>query len=156
MRPQREYPVGVVYTLATTRTFGTFDDIHSAIQFVVGSPVWTHQLAMKPLWEVVGRHVSAQYPELVAFAVPELSPEITDPDEQRAWGEEQIRRMEAFVGKERLPLTQMPPEEWEPLHPLEGIPDGKPSILIEVDPEAGPEGIKHAAAQIKEILTRPL
>lgn len=153
-RPKlREFPVAAVYTLATGLIFGDFDDVHGAIEYLLGSPVWTHQLALVPLWDTVKAEVARQYPPLAAMEL-EPRPPVEDKEALNAWGERQVKAMEALIGAKRLPLTPLPEGAWNPLHPLDGIPDHVTPILVEVDPDSGPEGAAHAAEQIKGIIER--
>jgi hypothetical protein len=147
----REFPVGVVYTLTTGLTFAEFDAIHGAIEYVLGSPVWTHHLALSSLWDSVRSHVAQQYPALVAIEL-EPKPPREDTESLKAWAERQVAAMEALVGAKRLPVVPLPAGAWNPLHPLNGIPEGATPILVEVDPQSGLEGAKQAAEQIKRII----
>lgn len=150
----REFPVGVVYSLATGLVFAAFDKVHGAIEYVLGSPVWTHHLAMTSVWDAVKEHVAAQYPALLAI---ELSPRPQREDDAacRAWCDRQVASMEALVGRKALPVAPLPEGAWNPLHPLDGIPEHSTPILVEVDPAAGPEGIRRAAGEIIRILKEP-
>ncbi len=40
-----------------------FSDMHEAFEHVMGHPVWTHEMASKPLWESARDRVVAQHPE---------------------------------------------------------------------------------------------
>jgi len=79
-------------------------------------------------------------PRLAAYdAGP--APDDRDPVALDVWATDRIARMEALVGSRTVALV--PGTDWRPLHPLEGIPEGK-GILVEVGPDAA-EGLEHAA-----------
>ena len=61
---KKEFPLTIVLTLLTSKSFGKkFDDIHEAIEFVIGHPVWTHEIADLLLWDQLRDNIVEQYPE---------------------------------------------------------------------------------------------
>ena len=147
----RRFPVGVVYSLATGLIFAPFDDIHGAIEYILGSPVWTHHLALESVWDPVKDHVAAQYPALISLDL-EPRPPREDAAACQVWAERQVAAMKEAVGRPSLPVAPLPEGAWNPLHPLDGVPDHATPILIAVDPAAGPEGLQHAAGEVVRIL----
>lgn len=134
---RKEYPVGVVYTLATGCTFATFGEIHEAAEWVLGAPIWTHHFALPGVWGALKNAVSRQFPELLTLEIGE-SPETRDLETLRVWAEAQVAKMEALMGRKTLWLAPAPKGAWEAMSPVDGIPEGKPVIVLEVDPEGGP------------------
>jgi hypothetical protein len=61
----KEFSLDIVLTLLTSKSFGgDFGDIHEAIEFVIGHPVWTHEMADKLLWEQLRENILEQHPDL--------------------------------------------------------------------------------------------
>lgn len=126
MSETREFPVGVLYTMATGRLMAPFDPVHGAIEFLLGGPVWTHQLAMPSVFEAIEREVSRQHPRLREW---DAGPSPEDRAAADAWAREKCRELAAFIGSETLPIT--PLEGWRQLSPFEGIPEGiEPIVLV--------------------------
>jgi hypothetical protein len=64
MNETRRFPTIVILSLLTGRTFAKFNDVHEAFEFVLGYPIWTHELALEEFWNRVRYVVLTQHPDL--------------------------------------------------------------------------------------------
>ena len=115
----RDFPTAVIASLSTGTLLCKFGDMHEAAEFLVGHPIWTHHFASKPLWEAMQRSILEQ--------CPWMPTEIEGVTKDNYL--EKVAALEAEFGKvvrirRGTGATAM--------HPLEGIPAGKPVITIDV------------------------
>lgn len=62
----KEFSTETVLALATGRGCGAlFSEVHEAIEYVMGHPVWTHEMADKELWNKVAKIVRPQNDNLI-------------------------------------------------------------------------------------------
>lgn len=72
MEPEtRDFPIAVVISaMSGTLVHPRFGDVHECIEWVMGHPVWTHELASVSTWASVMEAVIDQHPALAAGFVP--------------------------------------------------------------------------------------
>jgi len=117
----RDFPVAVVASLCSGVLLCEFGKMHEAAEFLMGHPIWTHHFANKDLWQKMQRSILAQCP-----GMPTDLPDITKDNYQ-----EKAKELEAEFG----PVVRLRHGDGATaMHPLEGIPEGKPVIVI--DPSA--------------------
>ena len=57
------FPTSLVLSVLSATAFGdTFGAIHEAVEFVVGHPIWTHELADRRIWKIAQEAIIAQWP----------------------------------------------------------------------------------------------
>lgn len=64
MDETREFPTAVIASITTGILLCQFGDMHEAAEFVMGSPIWTHQFADKNLAAQMRQTVLAQAPAM--------------------------------------------------------------------------------------------
>jgi hypothetical protein len=67
-----------------------FSDVHGAAEHLMGHPIWTHEFASKPLWELMKAKLLEQHPSL-----PTEPPEGTDETNWQAWRDQLIAKLGA-------------------------------------------------------------
>jgi hypothetical protein len=72
---EREWPVAVVLSLASSRLLCSFSDMHTFAEWFIGEPVYTHQFAHRPFLEDMREAIYAQYPVLRTFDATAVSTE---------------------------------------------------------------------------------
>jgi hypothetical protein len=114
----REFPTAVIASLSSGISLCKFGDIHEAAEFLMGHLIWTHHFADKALWAKMKDAVLEQCPgmptELAGVTVENY--------------QEKVAAIEAELGAVAVirkggGKTAM--------HPLDGIPAGKPTLIIE-------------------------
>jgi hypothetical protein len=61
----KSFTVPVLVSLVSGKMLTTsFSALHECAEFVMGHPVWTHEFASKPLWELMRSKVLEQHPDL--------------------------------------------------------------------------------------------
>jgi len=66
MKMMKAYPIEIVLSLTTGFLLkeGGFGDMHELVEWVLGHPVWTHELADKGFFARLQEAVFAQHPDL--------------------------------------------------------------------------------------------
>lgn len=119
----RDFPTAVIASLTSGTLLCKFADMHEAAEFLMGHPIWTHHFASKDLWAKMRTAVLEQCPG----APTEI--EGVTPENYL----EKLTAIEAEIGKV---VRIRKGSGATAMHPLEGIPEGKPVIVI--DPSAPP------------------
>ena len=125
MTESKEFPTAVIASLSSGICLGGFGAMHEAAEYLMGHPIWTHHFADKGICTQMQRAVIDQ--------CPEMPTEISGVDKDNYL--EKVADLEANIGKTvRLKkgsgVTAM--------HPLDGIPEGKPIVaIIATAPEGG-------------------
>jgi|SRR5438132_1642786 len=119
MTETRDFPTAAIASLSSGVLLCKFSDMHEAAEYLMGHPVWTHHFASKDLCREMQRAVLEQCPGMP-----------TDPDTMKENYEAKLADLECEIGKvvrirKGAGKTAM--------HPLEGIPPGKPVIVIDPD-----------------------
>ena len=78
----RDWPTEAVISISTGRLICKFPVMHELIEYLLGRPVWTHELASEGLTELLKRGVFEQYPGL-----QQIAPESIDKDN---WQQRQL------------------------------------------------------------------
>lgn len=113
----RDFPTAVIASLSSGTLLCKFVDMHEAAEFLMGHPIWTHHFANKELWQKMQATILEQ--------CPGMPTEIDGATKDNYL--EKVAALEAKIGKvvrirRGTGATAM--------HPLEGIPEGKPVIVI--------------------------
>ena len=66
MTTSKDFNYAVILSLATERVFCEFSQIHEAIEWMYGGPVWTHHIPV--VWPEIKAALFKQYPELEKVA----------------------------------------------------------------------------------------
>jgi hypothetical protein len=62
MTETRDFPTAVLVSLSTGISLCTFSDFHEAAEYLMGHPIWTHQLPK--LADAIKRAIVEQYPNV--------------------------------------------------------------------------------------------
>lgn len=117
MSETREFPTAVIASISTGVLLCEFSKLHEAAEFLMGHPIWTHHFASKQLTEDMKRAIAEQ--------CPGMPTEIEGINHDNYLTK--VAEIEAEIGKtvrirRGSGVTAM--------HPLDGIPDGKPVIVV--------------------------
>jgi hypothetical protein len=115
----REFPAAVIASLSSGKLLCKFSDIHEAAEYLMGHPIWTHHFASKDLWKAMQRKVLEQRPDM---------PTEVDCNPQNYLAK--VAEIELKVG---ATVVIRRGDGETAMHPLEGIPDGKPAIILRID-----------------------
>src|SRR5580765_4272789 len=63
----RDFPTTVVLSVSSGRMLCPFSDMHECIEYLVGAPVWTHQLGDHAFADALKQAVVEQHPQLKTF-----------------------------------------------------------------------------------------
>jgi hypothetical protein len=118
MTETREFPTAVIASISTGVLLCPFSDLHEAAEFLMGHPIWTHHFASKEL--------SAAMKGAVRGQCPDMPTEIAGVTAENY--REKVVELEAKLGptiaiQKGAGVTAM--------HPLDGIPEGKPTLIVE-------------------------
>lgn len=122
MSETREFPTPVVASLSSGVLLCDFSAMHECAEFLMGHPIWTHHFADRAIWQAMRDSVLAQCPGM--------------PDEAAVEGvthdnwNEYIAGLVARIGETQILQKG---DGSTAKSPLEGIPEGKPTILIGID-----------------------
>lgn len=113
----REFPTAVVASISSGILLCKFGDMHEAAEFLMGHPVWTHHFASKELSAKMKRAVLEQCP-----GMPTALQGVTSENYL-----EKVAALEAELG----PVAVLRKGDGATaMHPLDGIPEGKPTIIL--------------------------
>ena len=116
----REFPTAVIASLSTVVLFCEFSKMHEAAEFLMGHPIWIHHFASKDLWQKMRARVVAQVPDM-----PSSIEGVTNENYLQ-----KIADVERQIGAS---VTIRGGNGETAMHPLEGIPAGKPTAFISVE-----------------------
>jgi hypothetical protein len=94
--------------------------MHEAAEYLMGHPIWTHHFASKDLWKAMQRTILEQCPGMPT----ELAGVTADNFRDR------LAEIEAELGVAAV-IRKGGGET--AMHPLEGIPEGMPGIVVSRD-----------------------
>ena len=114
----RAFPTAVLASLSSGVLLCKFHDMHEAAEYLMGHPIWTHHFANKELWGKMRKTLLAQCPGL-----PLDMKDVTKENYM-----EHVASLEAELGA--LCMIRKGTGETA-MHPLEGIPEGKPTIILQ-------------------------
>jgi hypothetical protein len=60
----RKFPTPVIVSLISGRLLCAFGELHECAEWVLGHPVWTHEFAVKALWDLMRAKVLEQHHDL--------------------------------------------------------------------------------------------
>jgi hypothetical protein len=66
----KQFSIASIVSLTSGMLLCDFGDMHHLAEYVMGHPIWTHEFASKPMWDVMKSKLLEQHPTLPA-AVPE-------------------------------------------------------------------------------------
>lgn len=69
----KSWPTAVVLSLYTGRLLCEFGDMHAFAEYLVGTPVWTHQFAHRPFVDEMKAALERQQPSLRAVRVDDVT-----------------------------------------------------------------------------------
>lgn len=113
----REFPTAVIASLSSGVLLCEFSKVHEAAEYLMGHPIWTHHFASEDLWGAMRRKILEQCPGL-----PTELAGVTASN----YGE-RLAQIEGEIGSAVI-IRKGDGET--AMHPLDGIPDGKPAIVI--------------------------
>jgi hypothetical protein len=117
MMETREFPTAVIASLSSGVLLCGFDQMHEAAEYLMGHPIWTHHFGSKDLWQAMQKKVLEQCP-----GMPTAVEGVT--------AENYAERM-AEIESEIGPAVVIRKGDGETaMHPMEGIPEGKPAVLL--------------------------
>lgn len=119
MPETRDFPTAVIASLSTGVLLCKFGDLHEAAEFLMGHPIWTHHFGSKELWSKMQHTIIEQCP-----GMPTALPD-TDKDNYLA----KLADIEAEIGKM---VKIRKGDGASAMHPMEGIPEGKHVIAVQV------------------------
>jgi hypothetical protein len=104
----KTFSTPTLLSVLTGRFVGVaFDDIHAAIEHLLGEPVWTHQLASPGPWEDARKNLTAQHPVFASIDDSELSVcDALDGDACQAVVDEWQASAVAIVGSDELTISR--------------------------------------------------
>lgn len=117
----RSFPSEVVASLSTGILFCQFSEMHEAAEHLMGHPIWTHHFASKDLWKAMQTAIIRQHPAMpteITGVTPENVAEKVAALHAEYGATVQIERGDGHTAKS----------------PLDGIPAGKPTILLRSSP----------------------
>ena len=115
----REFPTAVIASISTGVLLCPVDKMHEAAEYLMGHPIWTHHFASKDLWAAMRDKVLEQCPGM---------PTKDDGSINRDNWQEKLAEIEAEIG---LICTIRKGGGETAMHPTDGIPEGKPAIILQ-------------------------
>ena len=115
----RDFSTAAIASLSTGVLLCEFDKMHEAAEYLLGCPVWTVNFASKDLRRKMQRAITEQHPEMPT----ELHG--TNRDNYLV----KLAEIEAKVG---MTVTIRKGDGSAAVHPLEGWPEEKPVIVVEI------------------------
>lgn len=116
----RDFPTSVIASLATGVLLCKFDEMHEAAEYLMGHPIWTHHFASKDLWQKMQARIVQQCPSMPTELLGATRENFLT----------KLAEIETQIGKT---VTIRKGDGMTAMHPLDGIPKGKPVIAIKVD-----------------------
>lgn len=115
MAETRDFPTEVIVSLSSGISMCRFSDMHEAAEYLMGHPIWTHHFADKTLWQSMRAEVLKQHPAMPADGVTK--------DNWEA-------KRDAALSEFGPSVTIQKGDGHTAMSPLDGIPEGKPTILV--------------------------
>lgn len=63
MSEAKEIPLHAMLSAASGRLMGDFSEMHEAMEYLMGRPVWTHEMGI--IGREIGEAIKAEFPDLV-------------------------------------------------------------------------------------------
>ncbi len=117
MAETREFPTEVIASLSSGVLLCKFSDMHEAAEYLMGHAIWTHHFADKALWQSMREAILKQCPTMP------LDLEGVTPENWKA-------RRDALRAEFGATVTIQKGDGRTAMSLLDGIPEGKPIILI--------------------------
>lgn len=114
----KEFSTAAIATLSTGVLLCPFSDMHEAAEYLMGHPIWTHHFGSKDLSEKMRQAVLWQHPRM-----PTSLSGITAENYK-----DHVVAIEEMFGA-TLVIRKGGGET--AMHPLDGIPEGTPAIVLE-------------------------
>ena len=122
----KTFPANVIAGLYTGISLGPFEDIHEAAEHLMGHPIWTHEFAVKGLWEAMRKKLEALFPTITKC--DELVKDVS----KENW--ESKRDAITATWPEGFTFEAGTEERTEdPISSLQRIAPGKEVIVVQVD-----------------------
>lgn len=118
MTETKEFPTAVIASLSSGVLLCDFSTMHEAAEFVMGHPIWTHHFANKGLWKAMQAKILEQCPNM-----PTSIKGVTKENYSA-----KLAEIEKQVG---MVLVIRKGDGETVMHPLEGIPEGKPVVILQ-------------------------
>lgn len=118
MTETRDFSTAAIASLSTGVLLCKFSEMHEAAEYLMGHPIWTHQFGSKDLWHKMQRAIIEQ--------CPGIPTEIKNVDKDNYLT--RLAEIEAEIGKV---VKIRKGDGATAMHPLDGIPEGKPIIFIQ-------------------------
>lgn len=119
MTETRDFPTEVIASLSSGILLCKFDEMHKAAEYLMGHPIWTHHFADKALWKSMRDTILAQHPNM-PLTMKGVTPENLD------------ARCAALYAELGATVTIRKGDGHTARSALDGIPEGKPAIVIGV------------------------
>jgi hypothetical protein len=116
----REFPTAVIASISSGILLCEFGKMHEAAEYLMGHPIWTHHFASKDLWKAMQAKVLEQCPGMPT----EIDGITADNYKQH------VADLESELG---AVATIRKGDGKTAMHPLDGIPEGKPVIILAKD-----------------------
>jgi hypothetical protein len=114
----REFPTAVIASISTGVLLCKFGDMHEAAEYLMGHPIWTHHFASKELSQSMRERILEQCPGM---------PGKDDGSITRENYQQKLAEIEAKIG----PICTIRKGDGATAKsPLEGIPEGRPTIIL--------------------------
>lgn len=114
----RYFSTAAIASLSTGVLLCKFGDMHEAAEYLMGHPIWTHHFASKELWQKMQHAVIEQ--------CSEMPTELPGADRDNYLAK--LAEIEVKIGKV---VKIRKGDGATAMHPLEGIPEGKPVIVVQ-------------------------
>lgn len=115
----KDFPTAAILSISTGRLLSPFEMMHEAIEWVMGHPVWTHELGSEAMANRLKEAVLSQHPQL-----SEIDVDLTK-DNFKEW-----LKLQVAVFGDTLPLIRGSEVRTEnPLESRQRLADDKPVIV---------------------------
>lgn len=113
----REFSTAAIASISTGKLLCEFSKMHEAAEYLMGHPIWTHQFASKPLWGEMQQAVLEQLPRF-----PTAMSGVTRENYQ-----DHVAALEREHG---ATVTIRKGDGQTAMDPLDGLPEGKPAVVV--------------------------
>jgi hypothetical protein len=113
----REFSTAAIASISTGKLLCEFGKMHEAAEYLMGHPIWTHQFASEQFWARMRQAVLEQRP-----CFPIAMSGVTRENYQ-----DHVAALEREHG---ATVTIRKGDGHAAMNPLEGLPEGKPTVLV--------------------------
>lgn len=117
MSETREFSTEAIASLSSGMLMCRFSDMHDAAEYLMGHSIWTHHFADKALWQSMRDKILAQHPTMPIDGITKENWEA---------------KRDALLTDFGPTVTITKGDGRTAMSPLDGIPTGKPVILVGV------------------------